>query len=83
MNDTRKGTVKIKEKIEKGIFKKYYIYGGGLKGAPGIYGYSVKKKLKKEYHKGDEVKVNYWIQLKGKKNSYDESIVFEIVEKEG
>lgn len=82
MSDTRKGTVKIKEKIKKGIIKNYYIYGGGLKGAPGIYGYSVKQNLKKEYHKDDEVKVKYWIKLEGKKNSYDESIVFENIEEE-
>ena len=80
MSDIRKGTVKIKEKIPKGLFKKYYIYGGALKGVPGIYGYSIKMDLKKEYNKGDEVKVNYWIYIGGKKDDYDEVMEFEIVE---
>lgn len=80
MSDIRKGTVKIREIITKGLFKKYNIYGGSLKGVPGIYGYSIKQELKKEYHKGDEVKVNYWIYMGGKKDDYDEQMEFEIIE---
>lgn len=80
MKDIRKGTVVIREKIAKGLFKKHYTYGGGLKGVPGIYGYSVKQKLNKECYKGDEVTVNYWISYVGKKNSQDEVMGVEIVE---
>lgn len=80
MDDYTHGKVKIKEKREKGLFKKYYIYGGGLIGAPGIYGYSANHNLKKEYHKGDEVKVKYRIFMGGKKNDYDEIMEFYIIE---
>ena len=55
MEEPRKGTVVINEIKTKGLFKKYYQYGGGLKGAPGIYGYSLKQDLNKEYHRGEEV----------------------------
>ena len=81
MSEIRKGTVTIKEKKSNGLFKKYFTYGGSLNGAPGIYGYSIKQKnLKKEYHKNDEVKVNYWIHMGGKKDDYDEVMEFEIIE---
>ncbi len=80
MDESRKGTVVINEIKTKGLFKKYNQYGGGLKGAPGIYGYSHKQDLNKEYHRGDEVCVRYWIYMGGKKDDYDEVMEFEIVE---
>lgn len=80
MEESRKGTVVINEIKTKGLFKKYNQYGGGLKGAPGIYGYSLKQDLNKEYHRGDEVSVRYWIYMGGKKDDYDEVMEFEIVE---
>ena len=80
MGETRKGTVIIKEKIQKGLFKKYYIYGGALKGCPGIYGYSFKQDLQKEYHRNDEVPVDYWIYMGGRKDDYDEVMEFAIKE---
>ena len=61
MSDFRNGTVVIKEKLKKGIFKKRMVYGGGLYGAPGIYGYSINKELRREYHVGDKVTVKYQV----------------------
>lgn len=80
MSEFTHGTVTIKERIKKGIFKKYYIYGGSLDGAPGIYGYSTKQYLKKVYHKGDKVKVQYRISMGKRKDDYDEVMEFSIIE---
>ena len=80
MSDIRQGTVIIKEKKQKGLFKKYYIYGGELKGCPGVYGYSINRDLTKEYQKNDEVIVEYWVYMGGKKDDYDEVMEFDIIE---
>lgn len=79
-NDVRKGTVKIKEILHKGLFGKKTVYGTSLRGVPGIYGYSVNKSFTRDYKRGEEIPVNYWVFMGGKKDDYDEVMEFEIIE---
>jgi len=80
MNDYKAGTIIIKNKKEKGLFKKKTIYGGVLKNCPSVYGYSINPRLKKEYHNGDEVKAEYYVYMGGKNDDYDEVMDFLIIE---
>ena len=80
MDDCRKGTVIIKSKKEKGLFKKRTVYGGVVKACPSVYGYSLNEEFKKEYHRGDEVNAEYYVYTGGKKDNYDEFIEFLIIE---
>lgn len=45
MDDCRKGTIIIKSKKEKGLFKKRTVYGGIVKVCPSVYGYSFNEPL--------------------------------------
>ncbi len=80
MQEYRKGTVIIKEVAQKGFLRKRTVYGGGLYGCPGIYGYSVNKTLQKEYQEGDKVKVRYQLLENSHGGADDEFMEFEILE---
>lgn len=80
MDESRKGTIIIKSKKVKGLFKKRTVYGGVVKACPSVYGYSFNEEFKKEYHRGDEVNAEYYVYTGGKKDDYDEVMDFLIIE---
>lgn len=73
----KQGKVVITGKKEEGFFKKYMVYKGYLYGAPGVSGKSVNRSLRRTYHHGDEVTVNYAMLAEVDGN---ERMSFEIVE---
>lgn len=80
MDNCRKGTIIIKSKKVKGLFKKRTVYGGVVKACPSVYGYSFNEEFKKEYHRGDEVYAEYYVYTGGKKDNDDEVIDSYIIE---
>lgn len=80
MDESRKGTIIIKSKKLKGLFKKHTVYGGVVKACQSVYGYSFNETFKKEYQPDDEVNAEYYVYTGGKKDNYDEITDFYIIE---